>query len=146
MSIRRFIERVAYAFWLGEMLFFAFIFAPRVFKVLPRESAALLQNALFPAYFKVGIVCGTLMLLLRAPVRRGVSDRVVLALTGLALGIFVFGLLYVVPALQARLNLEIPAEANETFRSLHRLSVGTNLLALLALLGVAAVGRDLRRP
>jgi len=58
-----YLKKLALVFWLGEMLFFAFVFAPRVFKILPRPQAADLQAALFPPYFAIGVICSIVILI-----------------------------------------------------------------------------------
>ena len=51
---------VVLALWLGSIIFFSFVVAPTIFKVLSVEDAARLQRALFPKYYLVGIVCAAL--------------------------------------------------------------------------------------
>ncbi len=63
LSLLGFLRKLALCFWVGEMLFFVVIFAPRVFKVLPRPLAADLQAAIFPPYYLAGVFCGTLILI-----------------------------------------------------------------------------------
>ena len=48
------------AVWIGSIIFFSFVVAPTVFKVLKQEDAARLQRALFPKYYLVGMICATL--------------------------------------------------------------------------------------
>jgi hypothetical protein len=48
---------VALATWVGSIIFFSFVIAPTIFKVLKPEDAAKLQRALFPKYYLVGIIC-----------------------------------------------------------------------------------------
>ncbi|MEI6085494.1 MAG: DUF4149 domain-containing protein [Verrucomicrobiota bacterium] len=48
---------VSLAMWVGSIMFFSFVIAPTIFKVLKPEDAAKLQRALFPKYYFVGIVC-----------------------------------------------------------------------------------------
>lgn len=49
--------------WVGGMVFFSFFTTPVVFSNLPREAASQLLSALFPRYYQLGYVAGTLMLL-----------------------------------------------------------------------------------
>ena len=62
LSILTYLRKLALVFWLGQMLFFIVIFAPKVFKVLPRDMAGKLQAAIFPGYFWVGVVAGAMIL------------------------------------------------------------------------------------
>src|SRR2546423_2912012 len=48
---------VLLAMWVGSIMFFSFVIAPTIFKVLKPEDAAKLQRALFPKYYLVGIIC-----------------------------------------------------------------------------------------
>jgi hypothetical protein len=52
------------AVWAGSIIFFSFVVAPTVFKVLKPEDAAQLQRALFPKYYLTGIVCAGIGLVL----------------------------------------------------------------------------------
>lgn len=40
----------------GKIVFFGFVLAPRVFKVLPHDLAAKLQNSLFPSYYFLDLI------------------------------------------------------------------------------------------
>ena len=51
---------VTLAVWVGSIVFFSFIVAPTVFKVLKPEDAAKLQRAMFPKYYLAGILCAAL--------------------------------------------------------------------------------------
>lgn len=151
----RYLQRLALSFWLGEMLFFAFIFAPRVFKVLPRPMAGDLQNHLFPGYFSVGIVCAIIIIagqfyLIRKSVKgiywakatvaeaRGPGRRYgPLIIATLCGTIFAYCLVLIAPRLtelqpllaQATASAELQAE----FAKLHSLSVSLNGIALVGL-------------
>jgi hypothetical protein len=57
-----YLRKIALCFWVGQMLFFIAIFAPRVFTILPRPLAAELQGSIFPAYYTAGLLCGLLVL------------------------------------------------------------------------------------
>jgi hypothetical protein len=58
-----YLRKLALCLWIGQMIFFVVIFAPRVFKVLPRPLAADLQAAIFPPYYLAGVICGAVILL-----------------------------------------------------------------------------------
>jgi hypothetical protein len=62
LAVLSYLRKIALCFWIGEMLFFVTIFAPRVFKILPRELAGNLQGSIFPAYYTAGLVCGVVVL------------------------------------------------------------------------------------
>lgn len=48
---------ISLAMWVGSIMFFSFVIAPTIFKVLKPEDAAKLQRAMFPKYYLVGILC-----------------------------------------------------------------------------------------
>src|SRR3984957_20655616 len=50
--------------WLGGIVFFSFFTAPAVFTVLPRPEAGQLISAIFPRYYMLGYVVGTISLVL----------------------------------------------------------------------------------
>src|SRR3984893_9429522 len=50
--------------WLGGIVFFSFFTAPAVFTVLPRPEAGQLISTIFPRYYMVGSIVGTISLVL----------------------------------------------------------------------------------
>ena len=63
MAFIRFVHLFSFVFWYGTLLFFTFIQAPLLFKTLPRETFGLVQSKLFPAYYLISYICGTLLVL-----------------------------------------------------------------------------------
>ncbi|HEY5039321.1 MAG TPA: DUF4149 domain-containing protein, partial [bacterium] len=61
MAFLRFVHLFAFIFWYGTILYFTFIQAPVLFKSLPRELFGLVQSKLFPAYYLISYVCGTVL-------------------------------------------------------------------------------------
>ncbi|HGY93015.1 MAG TPA: DUF4149 domain-containing protein [Planctomycetes bacterium] len=53
----------AMSVWLGGVVFFSFFTAPVIFERLPRNQAADLISVIFPRYYNLGYVCGTLMII-----------------------------------------------------------------------------------
>jgi hypothetical protein len=137
---------VSLGLWVGSIIFFSFVIAPTIFKVLKPEDAARLQRALFPKYYLVGtlcagigIVCVGLLLAERAFGKwPGVLSLLLLAMMGAT----DFWLRQsIVPhmaeireqrtAAQAA-GQEPPAEIEAEWKGLHRLSVQINVAVLLA--------------
>ena len=58
-----FIYLLSLVCWLGSIIFFSFFVAPVVFKTLDREKAGEIVGIIFPRYYKLGYVCGALILL-----------------------------------------------------------------------------------
>lgn len=50
--------------WLGGIVFFSFFTAPAVFTVLPRPEAGQLISTIFPRYYLLGYIVGTISLVL----------------------------------------------------------------------------------
>ncbi len=63
MIIVKFIHLMSLVTWIGGMLFFSFLAAPSIFKVLPRETAGKVVGDLFPKYWMMGYVCSLVSLL-----------------------------------------------------------------------------------
>jgi len=132
---------VSLAVWIGSIIFFSFVIAPTVFKVLKPEDAARLQRALFPKYYLVGIVCAGVGLvcvgLLLAERAFGKWPGVLSLLLLAAVGATDFWLRQaVVPHMaeirEQRAAAKVPDPAvEEEWKSLHRLSVQMNVAALL---------------
>jgi len=149
-SVLIYIRKLALAFWIGEMLFFIVIFAPRVFKVLEKPVAAQLQASIFPAYYLAGVICAVLVLislilsrvLNTKPSHSPKRYWITLGLTMFAGAIFVYSRWSITPdILQIQPILYSPdstpqaiAEARGQFDVLHKLSVQSNGSALIALL------------
>lgn len=59
----RFIFILSMGLWIGSIFFFAFIAAPGIFKVLPRETAGNIVSEIFPKYYMIAYIFGALALL-----------------------------------------------------------------------------------
>jgi len=138
--VARYITKLALAFWIGEMLFFVIIFAPRVFRVL--LQAAELQAAIFPPYYMSGLICGVLILLgmiVNRPERPWAWGLAVFATL-----VFAYSRFSITPELLQLqpqvVGIENPdPAAAERFKEIHRLSVQVNGAALMGLLVLLAL-------
>ena len=142
-QVLSFLRNFALCFWLGELLFFASIFAPRVFKVLERQDAANLQASIFPAYYYAGFICSIVVLatlLIQKHSLSKVQYYYGVATAAVGGAVFAFSKWYVTPTLiglYPEYYSQTPtAEAIETFASLHRISVGTNATVMFLLIGL----------
>lgn len=150
LPLARYLSRLALAFSVGEMLFFIVIFAPRVFRVLPRTQAGELQGAIFPPYYLAGIIASCVLLgttlgryVLRDATLPDTTGKKILifSLIAVTIAIFYYSYSILTPDLnQLRtqmlaLNDESAQQPlRERFQLLHKLSVQVNSGALLALL------------
>lgn len=53
---------ISLVFWVGGIFFFSAIAAPSIFKTLDKNLAGNLVTSIFPKYYFMGYVCGTLAL------------------------------------------------------------------------------------
>lgn len=63
LNFLRFVLLFCITVWMGMLIFFTFLAAPSIFKVLPRELAADLVANIFPKYWLVGYISGILSLI-----------------------------------------------------------------------------------
>lgn len=120
----KYLQRLCSAYWVGSMLYFSFLFAPRVFRVLERNDAARLQNALFPSYFLSLSLCAGICALFALKNKNKLGGM----LCGLSFVAFLFGDFYLTPQIRFLFESQAP---KEVFAHLHRLSMGLNFLTLL---------------
>jgi uncharacterized membrane protein len=150
---------IALTAWVGSILFFSFVVAPIVFKVLDAEAGGKFVRALFPRYYLWGVISSAVALpalvcgALAFPERRGPMVGV----QALAIVISLLIMLYcgnsLTPAINAARD-EGPGSADR-FDRLHKRSVilnGVVLLIGLALLvafasrGAPKTGGIVERP
>ena len=58
-----FIYLLSLVCWIGSIIFFSFFVAPIVFETLESKKTGELVGVIFPYYYMVGYVCGTLIFL-----------------------------------------------------------------------------------
>jgi hypothetical protein len=125
------------------MVYVAAILAPRVFKVLERSDAALLQNALFPVYYSWGSVLGFVVLVLSLMSRERLRSVfawnywVPIVLLLFSCGAFVYGGWVLSPRI-SELSAQGLGQSSE-FQSLHQWSVRLNAAVLFVLLFLSAL-------
>lgn len=119
---------------LGGMAFFAFVYAPLVFRKLPADVAGGFIRQVFPVYYKVLAALSVLAAVLLWRRWEGVVLACVAAL-------FLFSLLWLMPRINAARDAGGTgvASAGRSFARLHRTSVLINGAQLLAVL-LAFVG------
>ncbi len=150
-KLLNFFARLALCFWLGEMLFFAFIFAPRVFKILERPDTAKLQEQIFPAYYIVGFACSLILLVYASSKLKQTTPQLstfknqrlpilLIVYGGLVFASCAWIITPHIIELQGSIGLQDPAlmdlSKKAEFTFLHKLSTGLNMSVLLALLAL----------
>jgi uncharacterized membrane protein len=136
-TLLNFIYLLSLVCWVGSIIFFSFFVAPVVFKNLEREKAGELIGIIFPRYYKIGYVCGALVLMVL--LLTGIETA---GLKGCAWGIMMLGTLCAGLAVnpKAKIIKEKLREAPESdkpelearFKTLHSLSVKLNAAVLFA--------------
>lgn len=58
MAWINFVYLLGLAVWLGSIVFFSFVGAPIIFKVLPQAEAGKVVGAIFPKYYPLGYISG----------------------------------------------------------------------------------------
>ena len=133
---------VTLAAWMGSIIFFSFVVAPTVFKVLKPEDAARLQRALFPKYYLVGLLCAATGIvcvgILLADRAFGKWPGILSLLLLAASGATDLWLRQTVVPHMAELRERRAADPSDAaleqeWKSLHRLSVQLNVAVLLVL-------------
>lgn len=121
----------ALGLWLGSMVFFSFVGAPRVFAVLDEDRAGRVVNDIFPRYYVFGLALGVVALVAGAVLglRRGFALPVAVLLAGTGLGV-------ALTAYARWVLIPLMDEAgDDAFDRYHRRSVVLNGVTML---GVAA--------
>jgi hypothetical protein len=152
--IALFVYLVAIACWLGGIVFFSFFTAPVIFTQLPIADAGKVVHTIFPRYYALGYIAGTIALALAIYFTAVRDSRLwwglsVAALV-LALGLTFYAGAVVRPRVDAIRGVSEeqnpdPARKAE-FDHLHHLSVYLNgAVLLLNLAAIAATAEALTR-
>lgn len=140
---------VAIACWLGGIVFFSFFTTRIVFASLPRAEASQAIRALFPQYYMLGYIAGTVSLVLAIYITAVRTPRLWWGSTTLALAIALGLTFYAGTVIRPRVEATrtVTEEANPDpvrkaeFDKLHRMSVILNgavlLLNLAAIVGTS---------
>jgi len=150
MIVALFFYLLSLVCWIGAIVFFSFFTAPVIFTRLPVAEAGKVVGAIFPLYYALGYVAGTLSIALASYFASVRSARTWWVGSAVLLGISLALTLYAGMVVRPKVQLvrSVVEETNPDpatkarFDSLHRLSVQLNgavlLLNLLALASTAA--------
>lgn len=139
VTVLQFIHLLSVVIWIGSIIFFSFVAAPAIFKMLPRETAGDLVAKIFPQYYKVGSLCGVLALLSLWSFSSGsTTETSRLASLGLMTLLSFFSALRIGPSVR-RLKADLRAaeegpdreEKQKQFSRLHGFSMILNMIVLL---------------
>ena len=116
---------------LGIMLFFSFILAPMIFKVLPPDNASVFIRAIFPYYYLINLLILGSISGFYIFYQTFILDFYLVLISAL---LFFFNLVYLMPKIN-----KFKDEKNEkAFRIFHFISVVINF-AQLVMLGVVLI-------
>ncbi len=152
-SVARFLMMLALVIWVGGIIFFSAVVAPALFSTLPKpEFAAGVVGVSLTALHLIGIVCGTLILVLTfiIPVAKIKAVRALVIVMVLLTAISQF---VVMPQIQHFRTLvggsieALPATdaGRAAFNRLHQFSVTLEAATVVAgLVVIAFISRELR--
>lgn len=126
---------VAAGTWIGAIVFQSAVVAPTIFVDLDESAARVVLRRLFPRFFKLGLICGVLMLVGLALAGIDTQSRRLIAALTTAMLVLEAASLRMVPAINAARDEGAAGKAR--FDRLHRLSVLFTVLILL--LGIVVI-------
>ena len=123
--------------WIGAIVFQSAVVAPTVFVDLDESAARVFLRRLFPRFFRLGLICGVLMLVGLALVGFDAPNALPIAALTAAMLILEAASLWMVPAINAARDAGAAGKAR--FDRLHRLSVLFTVVILVLGIGVVAL-------
>ena len=111
---------------LGVMLFFSFVLAPMIFKVLPPDNASVFVRAIFPYYYLVNFLILSIISSFYIYYKTFVLDFYLILISAL---LFFFNLIYLMP----KINKYKDQQNEKGFKISHFISVIINFVQLIAL-------------
>ncbi len=134
MQIIAAIYRLAIAFWVGGVAIFTFVLTPLLFRTQPRDLAGKIVGVLFPGYFRWGLACGGIALIMLL-LARGKNFLLALIIIIFMMSVTAFQAFYVEPK-AAELKQQIPSfettakdhPQRQEFARLHGISAVCNLV------------------
>ena len=111
---------------LGVMLFFSFVLAPMIFKVLPPDNAGIFVRAIFPYYYLVNLLILCIISSFYIYYETFVLDFYIILFCTL---LFFFNLIFLMP----KINKYKDQQNEKGFKISHFISVIINFMQLIAL-------------
>tara|TARA_B100000575_G_scaffold288799_1_gene289431 strand:- start:1170 stop:1559 length:390 start_codon:yes stop_codon:yes gene_type:complete len=111
---------------LGVMLFFSFVLAPMIFKVLPPDNASVFVRAIFPYYYLVNFIILSIISAFYIYYKTLVLDFYLILISAL---LFFFNLVFLMP----KINKYKDQQNEKKFKISHFISVIINFMQLIAL-------------
>tara|TARA_A100001015_G_scaffold307421_1_gene403302 strand:- start:1070 stop:1459 length:390 start_codon:yes stop_codon:yes gene_type:complete len=111
---------------LGVMLFFSFVLAPMIFKVLPPDNASVFVRAIFPYYYLLNLLILGIISSFYIYYKTFVLDFYLILTSAL---LFFFNLIYLMP----KINKYKDQQNEKAFKISHFISAVINFMQLIAL-------------
>jgi uncharacterized membrane protein len=154
VTIAKWLYLLALIVWVGEVVFFSFVVAPSMFRTFPTVEAGRAVGAIFPTYYRLGYVCGTVLLVTGAIVLSGAGAQVwwgvSLCVVAFMLGATLYAGLVIQPratALRPQIHeATAPQSVKDEFSRLHRLAVTLNGAVLVGGVAVSLITATTLRP
>jgi len=153
-ALAKWLYLAALIVWVGEIVFLSFVVAPSIFRTFPTADAGRAVGAIFPTYYRVGYVCGVILvataviLFANAGSRRGWAVNGVLAAVMLAATLYA-GLIIQPRAAELRPQIHdpnAPPSIKDEFDRLHQRAVQLNGGVLLCGVVVTLITATAIRP
>ncbi len=140
--------------WLGELVFFSFVVAPSLFGTFPAADAGRAVGAIFPTYYRLGYVCGAVLLCASMVMLGSAASRPWWGVNAGVAAVMLAVTLYAGVVIQPRataLRLQIheasaPQAVKDEFSRLHRVAVTLNGIVLIGGVVVSIVTATALRP
>lgn len=142
--------------WLGGVVFFSFVAAPGIFRVLPVAEAGRVVGGIFPRYYALGTLAGVVGLVCAALLYRASGGATVWAMIVLVLTLMLGANLVASRVVHPRAHLlkasmqdgsgQVGDDLKARFDRLHRLAVQLNGAVLLLGLTAACMAASSLRP
>lgn len=140
--------------WLGEVVFFSFVVAPALFRTFPTADAGRAVGAVFPTYYRLGYVCGAVLLLTNVFLLTDAAARAWWGANAALVVVMLAATLYAGVIVQPRaadLRPQIhdpaaPPTVKAEFDRLHRVAVQLNGAVLICGIAVSIITATALRP
>jgi uncharacterized membrane protein len=140
--------------WVGEVVFLSFVVAPSLFRALPTPEAGSAVSAIFPIYYRVGYVCGAVLVFTSLALLAGASARAGWIVTSLLAVAMLSATLYAGVVIQPRAGAlrpliheaTAPESVKHEFSRLHRMAVQLNGAVLVCGVVVSMITATALRP
>lgn len=150
----KWLYQMALIVWMGEIVFFSFVVAPSLFRTFPTPDAGRAVGAIFPTYYRLGYVCGAVLVLTSLLLHRGATARAAWCANAVIAAVMLAATVYAGAVIQPRAaalrpqihEADAPQAVKEEFRRLHRLAVQLNGAVLVGGICISIVTATALRP